>query len=534
MRLKTASLFRRKNLPWLAILCMSLVYLATDFSHHNWTRTKPEARGVIRHDVKMYYAYLTAGIIEKDLKLEFISEPGFKNNYRFWNTKAENGNRIIITSMGLSFMYAPFFLMAHLLANIFGLPADGYGSIYQFFLVFGGLFYAIWGFIILRKILLQFFDPLITAITLILIGIGTNLYYYSTYEAAMAHVYNFFLIAVFIWQVIRWYRKPDWKSALIIGGLLGLISLIRPTNILVFFVLLLWDVKSYKEFGNRIIFYLQKYYLVLFMLVAFIAVWTPQMLYWKIITGKFLYFSYGVAGASFYFGNPQIIGSLFSYIKGWYVYTPVMLFATLGILLLRKRMPLAFLPVFVLLVTMIYVQSSWWSWWFGGGFGLRAYIDIYAVMAIPLAVLVERSLNFRLKWVKIASASLMIFLIFFSWLQTYQYKKGMIHYCGMTKESYWLNFLRFSQGHGYWDALKLPDHQLARLGIYYYYDTGEKDTLGNIEKEKALEMITDELKSDNKVYRQVCRYAERNDVSIDSALEEVAERIYTRKTSKKE
>jgi hypothetical protein len=531
MALNVRSVFTKNKLPGLAVLLISLAFLATNFTHHSWTRTNPENRGVIKHDVNMYYAYLTAGIIEKDLKLDFMSEPGFDNKFRYWNTRAENGNRIIITSMGLAFMYAPFFLVAHLIAHVAGLPTDGYGSIYQFFLVFGGLFYAIAGLLVLRRLLSRIFDPVTTAITLVLVAIGTNLYYYSTYEAAMPHVYNFFLVAVFTWQVIRWYRKPGWKNALLVGGLLGLISLIRPTNILVFFILLFWDVKSLGEFRQRILFFLQRYYLVLLMLAAFILVWTPQMLYWKMITGKFLYFSYGVAGASFYFKSPQIIGSLFSFIKGWYVYTPVMLFATLGILFLRKRYQASFLAVLLLFLTMVYVQSSWWSWWFGGGFGLRAYIDIYAVMAFPLAVVVEKMVELKTTWKRLATYAVTLFILYLSWHQTYQYHRGMIHYCGMTKASYKLNFLKFKSAPGYWQSVQMPDHKLARQGIYYYYDTTTNDEFKAMQRDEALEKIIAQLHEDNKLSRQVTRYAEREGLPLEEAFAEIATRIYNMKTN---
>ncbi|MDF1572255.1 MAG: hypothetical protein P1P82_11635 [Bacteroidales bacterium] len=530
MALNARTVLIVKKLPGLTVLLISLIFLATNFTHHSWTRTNPGKRGVIKHDVNMYYAYLTAGIIEKDLTLEFMSEPGFDNQFRYWNTRAENGNRIIITSMGLAFMYAPFFFMAHLVAHLSGLPTDGYGSIYQFFLVFGGLVYVILALLILRRLLIRIFDPVTTSITLVLVAIGTNLYYYSTYEAAMPHVYNFFLVTLFTRQVIRWYRHPGWKNALLIGGLLGLISLIRPTNILVFFILFLWDVKSLDEFRQRIIFFLQRYYLVLLMLAAFLLVWTPQMLYWKMITGQFLYFSYGVAGASFYFASPQIFGSLFSFIKGWYVYTPVMLFATIGILLLHKRYKTSFLPVLVLFLTMVYVQSSWWSWWFGGGFGLRAYIDIYAVMAFPLAALVEKVVGLRTTWKRVAGYAVMIFLVYLSWHQTYQYHKGMIHYCGMTKESYMLNFLKYKSAPGYWSAVRMPDHQLARQGIYYYYDTTTNDEFREMQEAHALEKIITQLKSDNRMNRQVARYAEREGLGLEEAYEQIATRIYNMKT----
>ena len=528
-------ILQSEKLPRYTIWFLAIIFIATNFSHHNWVRVKPEHRGVINNDIAVYYSYLTAAFIEKDLSLEFIEEPGFQNDYRFWDVKTENGNRLIITSMGLAFLYLPFFLLAHLLAHVFGLSTDGYGSIYQFFLVFGSLVYVLLAFQILKNLLRKYFSARVTALTLLLVGIGTNLYYYTTYEASMSHSYNFFLMILFTWRIIRWYGQSDWRNALIIGLLLGLISLIRPTNILVFFVLLLWGVNGKQSFIERVVFYLKKWYLVAIMIAGFIIAWSPQMIYWKMVAGKFLYFSYGAAGASFYFLHPHIMGSLFSYLKGWYVYTPVMLVATLGILPLRKRIPGLFLPVFILWITMVYVQSSWWSWWFGGGYGLRAYIDIYGLMAFPLAVMVENILNMEKRVLRYSLQGMLALLLMLSIMQTYQYKKTIMYYCGMTKETYWTNFFRFTKNDGYLEAFHEPDHNLARLGIYYFYDISEDHSeLLTADAETEKMKILEVLNADRKLMKEISRYAERENISIEEGLQIVAGTIYQNMYSKAE
>lgn len=530
---KFASLFTPDGLPNLAILIVTLVLLGTNFTHHSWTRTNPKNRGVIKWDVISYYSYLPATFIYGDLKLDFIGDPGFKNDNKIWYSKLDNGNRLIITSMGLSFLYAPFFLIAHLLATIFELGNDGYSSIYQFFLVFSALFYVFWGLIFLKKILLRVFSPKVVAITLVLIVLGTNLLYYATIEAAMAHSYNFFLVILFLWQVIRWYRDPGWKNAIFTGLLLGFLSLVRPTNILMFFILLLWGVGSFKGFRERILFFLKRSHLVLLMLVSFILVWIPQFVYWKVITGHFLFFSYGVEGGAFYFLHPQIIDSLFSYRKGWFIYTPLMLFAVFGIYLLRKKYKLSFIPILVLLITTIYVQSSWWSWWFGGGFGLRAYIDIYGILAIPLAAVVDFSLQQKIKWRRTAMIALFSIIMMSQWIQTYQYRHNIIHYAGMNKHVFWKRFMKFERAADYWQTLTMPDYKLARDGIYVEYLTGADNSyLTEVAEERALQIIIEEIKENKKVFKQVSRYAIRSDKSLETALEEIADRMYYRKTNK--
>jgi len=503
---------------------------------HNWTRIDPEeGRGVIQWDIISYYSYLPATFIYGDPTLGFLDHPpeGFKNDSKFWYIKLENGNRLIATSMGMSFMYAPFFFMAHGLAPWFGEVRDGYDSIYQLFLVLGSLFWVILGFFQLKKLLLRFFNEGITAITLLAVGLGTNLFYYATHEAPMAHGSSFFLLILYLNQVIRWHEKQTVLRTLCIGALLGLISLVRPTNILILVLLLFYNVKTIADLGQRVLFFLKKYHLVVIMLAGFILVWTPQFLYWKVVTGHFIFNSYGPFGGRFFFDYPHILESLFSYKKGWFVYVPVMFFAVAGIGLLRKRIHALFIPVLVLALLMIYVQSSWWSWWFGGGFGLRAYIDIFGILALPLAATLAFALEHRRKWLHYSYPILVVLLILFHQVNTWQYMKNIIHHNGMNKEAYWNSFMKFKRPHDYWVSLTLPDYSLARKCIYVYYHTGEEHTdLKEMGPDTGMKTLLGEIESDRKLYREVRRYAERAGISLEDAMQEVAERMYDRMTNK--
>ena len=525
-------MFSIQNTPKLAIIFTLLVYTATNFSHHNWTRDKGPDRGVIIWDVVSYYAYLPATVIYRDLSLDFVDEPGFVNDNKFWYQDTETGGKLIITSMGMSYLYAPFFFIAHILAPVFKEPRNGFNSIYQFFLVFSSLFYAGAGLIFLRRILLKYFGDGTAAFTILLIGLGTNLYQYATFDAPMSHSYSFSLITIFLLMTIRWYENAGLRNSFLTGLLFGLITLVRPTNILVLLIFLLWGVNSVRGLKNRFFYLTSKSRLIAVMAAGFLIPWIPQFLYWEAVTGHFLFYSYGTVGSRFFFGAPHIAEILFSFRKGWFIYTPIMLFAFIGLFLPGNNLKEARLPVSAYMVLMIYVQASWWTWWFGGGFGSRVFIDTYGIMALPLAAFINHTFRIRSRTVSFAMTGCLLLLMSYQVFQTFQYRNLSVHWEGMTWEAYRENFMKLRTHGRYWQLLSMPDYELATKGIYVYYKTGEDISfLEGFTESERIHYIEQKICEDGKLMKEISRYANRSNISREDAIGMVAQRMYEQKMS---
>ncbi len=521
--------FKSKGFSFWAVIFIILVFFSADMLHHKWMKDEAPDRGVIKHDVIGYYGYLPSIFIYGDYKLDFIGTKGFKNENRFMCIRLDNGKRLIQYTSGLSILYAPFFLAAHAIAPFLGEERDGFNWVYQFFLVMSALFYVSLGLVFLRKLLLNYFSDLLSAMVLLLIALGTNLYYYTVYEGPMSHSYSFAFIAIFIFLVDQWHRDPTVKRTVLLGLVYGMTVLIRPTNAIVILMFVFWGIKDLKESGARVMFLLKKSPLILLMVFFFLIPWIPQLLYWKSLTGHFLVNSYESVGSAFYFDAPQTHKMLFSYRKGWFIYTPVMFVAMAGFIYLFKERRQLFWSSAVYMAVMIYVLSSWWAWWFGGGFGSRSMVDTYAIMALPLAALVEKLQRQKMKALLWSGFSVLVMLVALNWMQTAQYNRGGIHFVSMDKDAYWHQYFKV-KGRGVWRYLSDPDHQLARLGIYYYYDWSEDyDSFKLLDYSIAHQEIRDELNSDPKTMRSIHRYARRSKISEDEALEMVIERVYGEK-----
>jgi hypothetical protein len=450
-------IFRRDLSVYTIIFCVFIISVFI-FTSRVWKREN----SVIYWDVVSYYAYLPATFIFNDIRLE--KKESYENGI-FWPDTAPNGGKVIKTTMGLSFLYAPFFFAGHIYANVFDYQTNGFSVPYKLALLIGALFYLTVAMIFMRKVLKKFFPDIVVALTIIAIVLGTNLAYYSSREGAMSHLYSFTLFSVFVWLTIRWHEEHKLLLLLLSGALAGLISLIRPTNILILIFFLLYDVSSWKTFVQKIRFIIRHFHWFIFMFIAFVIIWIPQLIYWKEITGHFLYYSYHTE--SFFFNNPQILNGLFSYRKGWLLYTPIMAIALAGIPLLFFKMKNISFAVLVFVAVNIYVVFSWWCWWYGGGFGQRPMIDSYIIFSFPFALVLDQSKKAG-KYFFAGVATIVFILLLHNIFQLEKYKYGSIHFDSMTREAYKRSFFRLHPPDGFYDVIKAPDYEKAVKGIEEY------------------------------------------------------------------
>lgn len=452
--------FRSKIKTWLGILSISFiigVYLLHILNVRFWN----VGRGVITWDTISYYAYLPATFIYHDLSFEFIKEdPEYFNN-KIWLEKTEEGNKIVKTSMGLAILYSPFFFIADTVAKNSEFEETGYSLPYHASLAFSGMFYLIFGFFFLWKILRRYFTEIPSALTLLVIGLATNIFSYATLHGTMPHAFNFTLTAMFAWYTIRWYEKQSVGYTLVLGLLAGLITLIRPTNFVVLLIFPLFGINNLKAANSRITFLIRKWYHLLVILFMILLVWTPQMIYWKEYTGHFLYFSYG-SDERFFWTQPMIWKGLFGFRKGWFIYTPVMIFAVFGLFKMLNAKGDWKIPVITITILSLYIMLSWWCWWYGGGISLRPIIDYYPLLAIPLAGFISYLLTSN-KIKKIILSGILSLTILLGIYHSVQYYYGAIHWDSMTWEAYKHSFGKVKGSQELPKYLEKPDYEKTKL-----------------------------------------------------------------------
>jgi len=460
---KFKNLIKQNRISYYAVLVLGFILLYVILNTKQWQRDN-----VIVNDGIVYYEYLPAAFIFNDLSFSFVNDLPVDFDGNIWvEANKETGVKLPKTSIGLSYMFSPFFFLGHLTASLTGFTTYGYSEPYALFLCIGIWFYVFLALFYLRKILLFYFSDGVTTLTLFSVILATNLFYYTTISATMSHAYSFCLFVLFIYHTIKWHKFKNWQTALFLGSIIGLITIIRPTNALLAIVFILFEVVGLVSLKAKVaLLWKYKTQIILIIVTASLA-WVPQIIYWKYATGHYFYFSYGEE--RFYFNNPHILDGLFSYRKGWLLYTPIMAFALLGIGFLFKLKKEWAIPILIFTGLNIYVAYSWWCWWYGGSFGSRPMIESYALMAIPLATFYTwlEQKHHLLRYLSIFIIVLATALNLFQTQQT----KTCLHWDGMTKESYWSNFTSLGYPEGIDDMIQSPDYEKAVKGLDEYNES---------------------------------------------------------------
>jgi len=485
-----------------------------------YTSSTPKNNFNIIADGGGYYSYLPQYFIYNDEpNYGFIDRikakyPGIQIGLSA--RKTENGytnyNKYFV---GTALLQSPFFLINHGIQKAIGGDADGYSLSYRFTLQIASIFYWLMGVICLFKLFKELhFSNFSILGGIILLTFGSNLNYYIAYYTSYSHIYSFGIISLFLWMAHCWVQTNSKKHLLSMAVLIGLLFIIRPTNVLVIFILP-FLFKNAREFFERLLLLWkqQKSSLALFLFLTLTIV-SLQLLNTYHQTGKMLFNSYEKEGFSNWM-NPQFFNVLFSFEKGFFVYAPGLLIIILGMFLMFKKWGYYFALgwLFTILIHLYFI-CSWSTWHFGGGLGMRALIEFMPLYLFPIIAVFSETK----KIVYAISIIVLITGIFAYQIFQNQYNQHIIDATGMNKEKFWKVFMK-TEGRYAWMLNyyyeQLPSKEFNQEYQFYYkegnwrtnnndsFDVSLKDEMITIVKSKALLPKYAQLNGKVKIYDPV-------------------------------
>jgi hypothetical protein len=189
-------------------------------------------------------------------------------------------------------------------------------------------------------------------------------------------------LALSIYFLIKGMREP--KLVSYSGFALGLATIMRPTNVIVFIIVGIYILHKYKA---RFVAYLF-YALGPFLFIAWYNYFYhgSVFLFSQMIYNPFGAF-YKTSSANMW-STPLFIGLagiFFSPSRGLFIYSPVFIFSFLGMSLAWKKNENPIFKYFsVIVIALVILHAKWYDWWGGWTFGCRVLNDTVPFLILLL------------------------------------------------------------------------------------------------------------------------------------------------------
>jgi hypothetical protein len=241
---------------------------------------------------------------------------------------------------------------------------------------------------------------------------GTNVGYYAV--SPMSHAATFFCVSLFLAYWWRVRERTDVLRWVLLGLIGGVLSITRWQDILFLAAPILSDL----FLGTAGLMPLIRSRLAYGAAAAFC--WTPQLLEWKYIFGKYLTVPTG--DGFFVFPPPFVLNVLFSTRNGWVPWTPLVLLGLAGLIWAARREARLWVPWIVVIVLEIVLIGSTRTWHGGESFSARYLTCLAPLIALGLVNLLCFSKPKGRLWVM--SAALVFCL--FSFVTAIQFRLDLI------------------------------------------------------------------------------------------------------------
>jgi len=355
----------------------------------------PRIRGA---DEIEYFSYLHSLGFDRDLEFGneyrhfYESDPksleGFKGTF-LDKRETETGRHINFGPVGSALLWSPFYALVH--AAVLGgralgssVAADGLSTPYMAAVCYGSAFYGFLGLVLIHDTLRRHarVDEPAASWAVAALWLATPVLYYMTVAAGFSHACSLFAVALVVWLWLRAAVRDSLAGWALVGAAGGLAGLVREQDALFLAAPaahLLWQtIRRWRAAGS-----LPR--LVAMGAAAFV-VFLPQLLVYKVLTGG--YHPSRMVSGKLDYTSPHFLGVLFDPGHGLFVWSPLLLAATAGLVWAasKRKDAVAALLGFAFLM-QVWICGALYTWTQAGAFGSRRFISSTPAFAWGLATL---------------------------------------------------------------------------------------------------------------------------------------------------
>lgn len=348
-------------------------------------------------DEVQYFAFLRSLWFDRDVDFDneyrhFVTERGdalrgFTET--FLTDTTPTGHRLTFATIGSALLWAPFYAVGDVTARAMralGAPVDvnGYSLPYVAAVCLGS---AVYGFaaLLLSAAIARRFTPH-TASAVAAVWLGTPLLFYIYIGPVFAHACSAFAVTLLIWLWLR-ARDRQWRlgDAALVGAAGALVTMVREQDALMLIGpavdFVWWAVRQHRDRLRHAALAAATG------LVTFAVAYLPQALAYLTLNGEPR--PSGLVTRKMTWTSPHAIDVLFSTSHGLVFWTPLVVLAFAGLVLLWPRARRVVACLLLMAAATVYVSGSVESWTVAGAFGQRRFVSLTPLLVIGLAGLFD-------------------------------------------------------------------------------------------------------------------------------------------------
>jgi hypothetical protein len=380
----------------------------------------------VRGDGVGYYAFARAPLIEHNLDFthdyqqanaSFRENRLDKNGQPTAEFRTRTGHIENHFTVGPAILWAPFLLVTHigvLLARALGsaVPADGFSTPYRIAMALATALYGCLGLLISFRLARKYVDETWALLATLAIWWASSLPVYMYFNPSWSHAHSAFVVALFLWY---WHETRNDRTLgqwILLGALAGLMLDVYYANVTLFVILPFEALRDYGAAFRKVAPSTPSVAQLLARHAAFGATlflcMLPTFIAHRIIYGSSFETGY-IPISQWSWSSPNLFSVLFSSNHGLISWTPVLLFAAIGLFAFWRsvlRVGGAFLAA---ALAFYYFIAAYPDWAGISSFGNRFFVSLTPLFILGLAVFLDRFTRiFRSRRAALAAASVFL------------------------------------------------------------------------------------------------------------------------------
>ena len=393
----------------------------------------------VRGDGVGYYAFARAPLIEHSFN--------FENDYISANTgfrearldehgqpkaifRTRTGHLDNHFTVGPAMLWTPFLLLAHggvLLARGLGaqVPADGFSAPYRLAMAVGTAFWGFLGLWLSFRLARQYAGDLWAFLATASIWWASSLPVYMYFNPSWSHAHSAFAVSLFVFY---WHRTREHRTLrqwLVLALIAGLMLNVYYANAMLLVILVVEALRNYAAAFRghaeaSVSQLITRHFL--FAVVTLLCL-IPTFVTRYIVYGGPFESGYGSV-QTWAWRSPYFLAVLFSSEHGLFSWTPLLLLATIGLVLFRWREPRVGTPLLAAALAFYIFIACYPDWAGISSFGNRFFVSLTPLFILGLSVFLQRvAALFRGQRVAAATLSLVLAL-FVIWNAEFMFQWG--------------------------------------------------------------------------------------------------------------